>query len=586
MLRGFYKSNQSISQKGNSSQSNSNRNTVACILIFFVIIGLSASIQVLGQDTLLAQPGEVASNQLPPSPDTHAGKVGTVFRMAILLAPVLIIFILAFFSLRHISREFYKSCDQRFNLELFAKSPLGLPEGTVGATLGLVGGALLMYAAIAVILHFSFFGNGFEINEANRDAVKSIIAAVGAVALLVLIIIGAVYYMMRLQKRFLDSCAAAKQLNHFYEAPAGLPQGTVRAVLALIIVAVSLAFITLQFFIKEDSRVPEGLMTLMSAVVAFYFANRASAEGSAAAVAHQTQTVRDERDQAVKAQDKTVAETKISKLKKGLQVVKAATSLLPEDKRKKYEELAAKLESGLNTAENLISGNNASGATDLLSGALLEFGRNNPAYSSIAKALPIFSKVLGTHVPAFALISAVITIGVKIGGARYERWKRRILHAPIKAASLPVDLIDGLMAAQEFKANPVLAQAFATELASGKNIELKDAAVDFINLDDAAIWEKYGARFESRLDQEQAVQSFRRLLSDNELRPYVEKEWLAQMGSYNNLMQSIDKLHEDEQATASLDEISLVYEGLHRQSEPVLKVVERVEEELKREKLL
>lgn len=570
-------------------RSYSNRNLLACTLILFIVAMLGVSLQSYGQDNLSPQQNELrdtASNQSVTDPEAPPGGAAVVFKMTILLIPVLIIFILAFLALRHISREFHKSCDQRFNLELFAKSPLGLPEGTVGATLGLVGGALLLYVTVAVLLHFSFFGTGFHIDEQNQESFKNIITAIGAIAMLVLIIIGAVYYMMRLQKRFLDSCASAKQLNHFYEAPAGLPQGTVRAVLALVIVTVSLTFITLQFFIKEDSRVPEGLMTLLSAVVAFYFANRASSEGSAAAVAQQTQSMRNERDEAVKAQDKTVAETKVGKLKKGLQVIKAATSLLPEEKRKKYEELAGKLENGLTTAESLINGNNASGAGDLLSGALQEFGRNNPAYSSIAKALPIFSKVLGTSIPAFTLISTIITIGVKVGGVRYDRWKRRILHAPIRAASLPVDTIDGLMAAQEFKANPALARAFADELASGKNIDIKDAAVDFINLDDVAIWNKYGARFESREEQEQGVQMFRRLLSDNELRPYIEQEWLAQVGSYNNLIQSVDKLHEDEEATASLDEISLVYEGLHRQSEPVLQVIERVEEELKREKLL
>jgi hypothetical protein len=178
---------------------------------------------------------------------------------------------------------------------------------------------------------------------------------------------------------------------------------------------------------------------------------------------------------------------------------------------------------------------------------------------------------------------------VRIGSARYERWKQRIFQAPIDAGALKLQPMDGPMAERLFRANPVLAKAFATELKSGRSAELARVANDFINGDTQELWEKNTEcrfedgkeRFESQEIFEQTVQALRRLLSDNELKPYIEPEWLGPISNYDTLVGAVDKLHENETARARLDELVLVTDGLMREGQPVLKIMEKIEKELK-----
>jgi hypothetical protein len=180
-----------------------------------------------------------------------------------------------------------------------------------------------------------------------------------------------------------------------------------------------------------------------------------------------------------------------------------------------------------------------------------------------------------------------VGIGVRIGSSRYERWKLRILQAPIDAATLKIQRIDGLMADTLFRANLVLQQAFATELNTGRSADIAKIANDFITVDTQKLWAKKGyrlegdkERFESQAAFEQAVQAFRRLLNDNELKPYVKPEWLGSINDYHSLVDAVDRLHEDKEAEARLDEIVLVTEGLLHEGQPVIKIMEKIEEEV------
>lgn len=540
----------------------------------------------------------VASFAAGETPGASAwAAIGKVF---LLLLPVFAIFLGAYFYLRHLHNIFHQSCIERFQLDLFAKSPLGLPEGTIGAMLRLTAGVLLMYFVVVVIVDINVSGlpslagvvttTGPD-GQPRTDvaAIKNLIGGIGSIVFLMLVIVGAIFYMQSLQTRFFKGCIQTNQIQKFFDAPAGLPEGTVRSVLALMIVAISLFFIIFQYYIKESDKLPEGLMTLLSAVVAFYFANRASTQAAAQSAAIQTQGLREQRDSAIKEQQKTKADGIISKVNKALQVTQAASAFLPEKQRKQYEALAAKLQTGLSTAEGLLQRDNPAEAADLISGALGEFGRANPAFQVVARALPEFTRVLGVSVPALGLITALVGIGVRIGSARYERWKLRILQAPVMAASLRIQPIDGLMAERLFRGNPVLERAFSTELTAGGNSAfLAEAANDFVKLDTAALWAKYRSdgkseRFESQEEFETTVQAFRRLLSDDELRPYVEAAWLGPVNNYDALVGAVDKLHEDEAARARLDELVIMTDGLMTQGQPVLQIMEKIEEEIKRD---
>jgi Ca2+/Na+ antiporter len=521
------------------------------------------------------------------------GGWATAGELILLLLPVLAIFVAAFFYLRHLQRIYYQSCVERFQLDLFAKSALGLPEGTIGAIMRLMLGALLIYFVTVVMIKINvsgapFLSRLFSVNGNTPTDVKDLLSGIGAILFLLLIIVGAVYFMQRLQTRFFDGCIKTGQLDKFFDAPAGLPEGTIRSMLAMMIVAVSLFFIVFQFFFDKRTDIPQGLMTLLTAVVAFYFANRAGTTGAADAAARQTQGLRNQRDEAIKQEQQTKADSVIGKVQKALQVTNAASAFLPPEQRKKYESLAEKLQTGLSAAEGLLKRDNPAEAVTLVSGALGEFGRANPAFQAVAMALPEFTRVLGIGIPALGLISAVVSIGVRIGTARYERWKLRILQAPIDAAELPIQPIDGLMAERLLRANPELAQAFMTELNAGNSAALADIVNAFIRSDTQVLWTRYrfdGARerFESQAVFEGAVQALRRRLGDNELRPYVEPAWLGPTQTYDTLVAAVDKLHEDDQARARLDALILVTDGLKSQGQPVLQIMEKIEEELKKD---
>lgn len=532
--------------------------------------------------------------QAPGAPDA-AGTWPAAAKIFFLLLPVLAVFAGAFIYLRSLQRSYQQSFRDGSKLEILSKSPLGLPEGTIGAMLRLMTGILLIYIVLVALITINI--RGFPSLAASGGGAegglsgKDLLSGIGAVSFLVLVIIGAVFYMQRLQTRFFKGCIDTRQIDKFFQAPAGLPQGTIRAVLAMMIVAVSLFFIVFQFFISKDStaEIPQGLMTLLTAVVAFYFAHRAGTQGAAESMALQTQGLRDQRDAAMKEHQQTKADTILGKVDKALQVTRAASAFLPPELRKKYESLAEKLQTGLSAAKGVLEHGNPSEAAQMVSGALVEFGRANPAFQAAAKALPVFTKVLGTNIPALGLITALVGVAVRIGSARYERWKQRILQAPIDAAALQIQPIDGLMAERLFQANPVLSQAFAAELKAGRSAELAQAANDFVTGDTQALWAKKEyrfeggkERFESREVFEQTVQALRRLLSDNELKPYVEPEWLGPISNYDTLVGAVDKLHEDETARARLDELVLVTDGLMREGQPVLKIMENIEKELKK----
>ena len=401
-----------------------------------------------------------------------------------------------------------------------------------------------------------------------------------AMAMVMLVVVGAVWYMSDLQKRFYAGAMKTNKLDKFFSVPAGLPQGTIRSILAMMIVVISLFFITLQFFFDREKSVPEGLMTLLSAVVAFYFANRASAQGAEASVALQTKEMQQDLDTARKDKDESDTQKLISKLSKASQVLSAGTRFLPEKYREKYGDIINKVQTGLSTADTLINKKNASGAKDLMEQVFDDFAKNNPVVDAVKRAIPAFEQVLKGSVPALGLLITVATIGVKLGSARYEKWKRRVLFAPITIAQSPPQTFDGITAKILFSSKPLLAAAFQPELQQEDLLTLESAANDFIRIDKDGLWQKYGARFDSEAAFDQCVLQFRQMLMDRELKPYVDSIGVGPAESYQKLMTAIDTLHEDEAAKASLDEFMLIVEGLMREGQPVLQIMEKVQQEM------
>lgn len=426
---------------------------------------------------------------------------------------------------------------------------------------------------------FSVFASA-ETEASNELAQVS--GGLGALVIVGLVIGGAIWFIRDLTKKMIDLASSNDKVDKFFNLPLGIPAGSVRSILALVIVSVTLSIIVLQFFFFQSQSVPEGLMTLTAAVVAFYFGTRTSAQGAEATIALETKSMRDDLKSARIEKDQSEAEKLISKLKKASQVMAATSALVPKKYQAKYEKIMEKIQDGLGTADALIGSSNPKEAKDLAEKVFDEFAKNNPVVDTVRSALPVLKNVLQDSIPPLALLVGVATIGVKLGGSLYEKWMRRVLYAPITIAMLPTKTFDGITARILFANTESLALAFSAELQANDENALAQAANDFIKFDTPDLWQRYGTRFESQDQFNSMLLSLRQKLMDQELQGQVERLQLESFASYDQLMSAIDNIHQDDNARAALDEYMFIIDGLMREGQPVLQILDRVKEEVEK----
>ena len=249
---------------------------------------------------------------------------------------------------------------------------------------------------------------------------------------------------------------------------------------------------------------PDALTGVLGAVIGFYFGSRSSSRGEEALsnqvkqlqadrsqfVAERNQAVgeRDkavtkrnrvtaEREQAVTERDKAIAEreqaiaekdtgqtdTLLKKVQKGINLTKTVATLLPKNVRNKYDDLIDKLEQGVKTVEDLKKSN----VTEAAAKAAEAFGlfkTSNPVRDIVEKASKSFGRVLGSAVPSFAIISAVVGVSAKLVGVVYQKWKARILHLPFSPAVVPLEVVDANTGFSLFLQSPIFKSAFIKEL--------------------------------------------------------------------------------------------------------------------------
>src|SRR5260221_12048399 len=97
----------------------------------------------------------------------------------------------------------------------------------------------------------------------------SLILALG----FLIVLLGVLFtYMWFLQSRYYTACKEQNNLILFSQSPAGLPVGTIRSVLALLIVIVGLALAILSLY--QGKNVPETITALLGTIIGFYFGAR------------------------------------------------------------------------------------------------------------------------------------------------------------------------------------------------------------------------------------------------------------------------------------------------------------------------
>lgn len=397
----------------------------------------------------------------------------------------------------------------------------------------------------------------------------------GSILFILAIFGGYMTYLFYLQKKFYQGCRENNQLTVFFNSPAGLPVGTVRAIIALIIITMSLSLLVLSVFGLLKGPFPEVLIGILGTVLGFYFGSRTGGPGDGTAK-EQIHSLTAQRDEAVAKQDAAQKDSLLSKIKSGISLSKAAVEFLPEDQKKKYGDVISRMEAGLSVAETLSGSGNDRDAAAKAGEVLSLFKSSNPAQDTFSQAVQSFGQALGTAVPAVAIASTVVLLCTKLAGTVYQKWKARVLHAPFSPVIIPLQVIDANTGFTLMLNSSVFKRAFSKELEENDRPFMESGIALLNQLEVEDFWTKYKNRFETREQFENGLEEFRRAAADLELESDVPAALVAEAGGYKTFMASVDKINADPQAKASLDKLVIVNESLHKNGEPVLTILDKV----------
>jgi hypothetical protein len=398
-----------------------------------------------------------------------------------------------------------------------------------------------------------------------------------SMGLLLIIIVGGLFYMMVLQWKFLLVCKEEKQLALYMQSPAGLPSGTVRAMIAILTVTVSL-FLAMLYFFKlagTDTKFPEVLSSLMGAVIGFYFGSRAGGKETDEGLQAEVKDLKVQRDQATTEKESVQTEDVLGKINKGIAMSKTVALFLPKEVREKHDAVIARLEQGVAVAQSLTQAGDLKGALGKSKELLDLFKGSNPAKDVFTQALTAFGTVLGGSVPALAIISTVVAVGTKLVGTAYEKWRTRVLNAPFFPSVIPLNVVDANTGFLLLRLSPIFKKAFARELEANDR-EFMGEVLSLLKQDAAdPVWSKYGDRFASLAEFEQGVAEFRQAAADMDLDPAL----FAEAGGKEAFLQSLQQINANEESKAALHQLVTVVEGLQQKGEPVLSIFDKVRKE-------
>jgi hypothetical protein len=295
-----------------------------------------------------------------------------------------------------------------------------------------------------------------------------------------------------------DTVAALREL------PLGLPEGTVRALLALIVGVIGLPLLLFSQALALDAAVAGYVNGIIAGVFGYYFgargegpANRriGAALDEAAAQRARADTARS--DAAADSARATAEDAERDRLGRHL----AVAELL-------LERLAPALPAGTLPAAALGAAREAlrSGAPDAVRGALGALnGGSGPLPALLRAAAPLLPLAGGPLAGA----AMVLGLGYSLAGGAWRRYRAALLDAPHDPALFDLGSLTPASAELRLAAAPILARVFAAQLPEpGFVAALLDAALR----EDAAerLWAMGG--FASPAEAEEGLAQFRRAL--------------------------------------------------------------------------
>ncbi len=330
----------------------------------------------------------------------------------------------------------------------------------------------------------------------------------------------------------------ADLLSNLKDLPMGLPEGTVRSVLALIVAVVGLPLIVFANKIVNDANVAGYLNGIITGVFGFYFGTRSG--GSATQALNQITDAKTQANQAVSQRDAAVAAaatavsaaaataraagfgTAVSKLNRELGVASTVLNVIAPALPPGI--LPAGLSNAVSTAQtalNAVQGVTQDTVTDSQAqvlqnalGTVMGDGSSSALGSLIKTAAPMLSSIGIPGVGEVTALVALLSVGMKLGSQAYARWRARVLAAPLAHGLIEFGTVtpDDVQAAMLDA--PLFTKAFAEERERpGFFANLADAVLR----DDALerLWQSYGtanagkpALFPTRADLEAGLAEF------------------------------------------------------------------------------
>ncbi|MCA3415918.1 MAG: hypothetical protein INF84_15085 [Roseomonas sp.] len=473
---------------------------------------------------------------------------------------------------------------------------------------------LLTGAAMAAVL-----GAGVALGLPGPEALFAAFAAPGATGLpaligmmIFLIGIGFAVFLWWLAARSFALVAnpaiGPERLAGLRDLPLALPEGTVRALLALIVGVIGLPLLLFSKTLGLTDAIAGYVNGIVTGVFGFYFGTRST--GADAQIARRATEQLAERERATGAlaaeaealRQKAEAGARDAALPGRIEATKGSLARHIEVAGLVLDEFGPLLPKGLipeGAAQALSkardaaaalqgqqSGPGAEGAlktaADALAG-LIGVQPLAPLLRSAASLLPA-----GTALGPIGAVATVIGLGWQFGAAEYQRWRARVLAAPFAPQLFDAGLITPSSAELRMESCPIFARAFKDEQTRpGFFADL----LGKISHDDAGprLWAEYGAdatRFPGgQAELEAGLQEFRAaLLADLSARDATPEKIAAALAplapapgalpstdQVNQLMDAAGKVGEDQaEARAAFEALVMLTGHLRdRKLDPV-----------------
>ncbi|WP_341678843.1 hypothetical protein [Niveibacterium sp. SC-1] len=331
--------------------------------------------------------------------------------------------------------------------------------------------------------------------------------------------IGVVAFLWWLSSRFFGLLGAvgenAEKIAQLKDLPMGLPEGTVRAVLALVVAVVGLPLLLFSNVVGDDKAIAGYINGIITGVFGFYFGTRTSGIPPAAmdkitnaqqsaieqtkVAAQARQEANDARATANAAQQESahmedamgfdsllgkaqrqlvLAKTVLSILKTTGALPKELTDALPQD----LDGIVAKAESTIGAVRGLSGKEATSDKIDDLKTIVDNLtGGGSPLSILLGKAGPLVANVVPALGPLGG-IAMLLGIGVKLGSDQFKRWRARVLAAPLAQGLVEAGALTPQLARAALERTPGVSASFAGRAAAEVDAVLSNVLV----ADDAA----------------------------------------------------------------------------------------------------